>query len=240
MHSQALLVLALAGCSVCMAQDGFQSIPLVNIEPAPLAGALEPQLSTLPTAVPLLPLVPLSPSAPLSPLIPYAPLTLGENYKYSFDRVFSPGKLLLFGIKAAMDQERDMPGKWGQGAEAYSERYADRFGRALVRENLGFAVRALDGEDPRYELSRDTGIWRRSKHAIARTFVTRGHNGELMPAYSRFVADFGMPFIAAQWEPYRFTPARAFSTGIGGIGFAVAANIGTEFWPDLRRKFLRR
>ena len=138
-----------------------------------------------------------------------------------------------------MDQEREVPGNWGQGMQGYGARYANRFGRALIRENIAFGVRALSGEDPRYELCRESGIWKRSKHAITSTFVVRGRNGHLIPAYSRFVSDYATPFIAEQWKPEPYHAGRALGAGTSGIAIAIASNLGIEFWPDIRRRFLR-
>ena|SRR5581483_1741055 len=214
MRSKAAVLLALAGCSVILAQDDTSSIPDTRSEALPLVAS-----QTVPA---------------------WTPLTIRENFRYGFNRVFNPGKLLLFGVEAAMDQEREVPGRWGEGMQSYEARYADRFGRALIRENMAFGVRVLTGEDPRYEPSHDSGLWRRSKHAVIGAFVVRGRNGRVMPAYSRFVSDYGMPFIAEQWKPEPFNPAHALSVGTGGIGIAVASNLAAEFWPDIRRRFLRR
>jgi hypothetical protein len=213
MRSKAVILLALAVSCVAFAQDNGAQIPDLGSEPLALVAA--------------------------QPAPVYAPPTLKQNFQYGFNRVFSPGKLLLFGVEAAMDQERELPGNWGQGMPRYSARYADRFGRALIRENVAFGVRALSGEDPRYELCRESGIWKRSKHAVTSSFVVRGRNGHLMPAYSRFVSDYATPFIAERWQPERYHASHALTVGSGGIGVAIVSNLGSEFWPDIRRKFLR-
>ena len=174
------------------------------------------------------------------PAADLAPLTTGENFHYAFDRVFSPGKLFLYGIKASMDQERTIPNKWGEGIEGWSERYADHFGRALIRENMALGVRLLDGEDPRYPPSHEHGVWKRSKHAAACAFVVHGRNGRPMPAYSRFLSDYATPFIAQQWKPEPFSASRALGSGTAAIGVAVASNLSMEFWPDVRHRLPHR
>ena len=126
MHYRAVFLLALAGSSFALAQD--DSIPIADAT----IGAM-PLVAQRPAAV-------------------YTPPAIKDNFQYGFNRVFSPGKLLLFGVKAAMDQKRDVPHIWGQGMQGYGSRYADRFGRALVRENVALGVRLLTGEDPRYEM----------------------------------------------------------------------------------------
>ncbi len=214
MFSQAVFVVAFAGASCLLAQDDLLDFVIPDPDPAPLIAAA---------------------SSPV-----YVPLTTRENFRYAFDRVFSPGKLLLFSVKASMDQERSIPDKWGQGMGAWSERYADHFGRALIRENMAFGIRELDGEDPRYQPSRDHGVWNRSKHAVAAAFVVRNRNGGLIPAYSRFISDYATPVIAQQWKPQPFSASRAFGSGTAGIGMAIGSNLSLEFWPDVRRRLPHR
>ena len=97
----------------------------------------------------------------------------------------------------------------------------------------------MTGEDPRYELSHESSIWKRSKHAVISSFVVRGRDGRLIPAYSRFVSAYVTPIIAEQWKPEPLHGSYAFSAGTGGIGIAIASNLAAEFWPDIRRRFLR-
>jgi hypothetical protein len=210
---QAVVVVAFAGTPFLLAQEDWVDVPIANPAPAQVIAA---------------------------PVLPaYTPLAPGENFRYAFHRVFSPGKLFLYGVKASMDQERAVPNKWDEGINGWSERYADHFGRALIRENMAFGVRMLDGEDPRYQLSHEHGVWKRSKHAAAGAFVVRGRNGGLMPAWSRFLSDYATPFIAEQWKPEPFSAGRAFGAGTAGIAMAVASNLSMEFWPDVRRKLPR-
>jgi hypothetical protein len=46
-----------------------------------------------------------------------------------------------------------------------------------------------------------TGVWRRTKHAVIGTFVSRTPSGGQMPAISRFVGVYSAAFIANAWEP---------------------------------------
>ena len=62
----------------------------------------------------------------------------------------------------------------------------------------------MDHEDPRYFVSGSGGPWKRTWYSMVHEFVVHNDNGTMMPAYSRFVADYGMPFIAQQWRPGRF------------------------------------
>lgn len=164
------------------------------------------------------------------------PLTLGQNYAWSVHQIFAPGQLFLIAGRAAIDHSRNDPSGWGEGPDGYALRVASRLGRVAVRQNLAFAVRALDHEDPRYFRSRETGIWRRSRYAVGRTFVVRNERGGTMPAYSLLLGDFATPFIAQVWRPQPVNAGREFRGGAIGIGIDAISNVGREFWPDIRKK----
>lgn len=158
---------------------------------------------------------------------------------FSLKKVFSPAAVLSATLHAGLDQAGKQPRDWGWGSEAFGVRMASRFGRSLIRQNIAFGVRAIDHEDPRYFVSGHGNAFKRTRYAMVHTFVVRNDNGTMMPAYSRFVADFGMPFIAQQWRPRRFqTVGEGLRAGTFAIGLAAGFNVGREFWPDIRKRLL--
>jgi hypothetical protein len=66
-------------------------------------------------------------------------------------------------------------------------------------------------EDPRYLLSDGGGFWRRTGHAFRGTILTHTDRGTETLSIWRL-----------------------------GSGLDFASNLASEFWPDLRRKILRR
>ena len=86
---------------------------------------------------------------------------------------------------------------------------ASGFGQQLVREQIEFGVWAIDHEDPRHRAVGCNGVWPRTKYAIVHTFVARRDDGGQMPAYSRFIGDYGAGFVSREWYP----AASTMSTG---------------------------
>ena len=164
-----------------------------------------------------------------------APLDLKEKYLDSVARVFSAPHMALIVARSAMDQRQVQPKAWGTGADAFGVRVASRFGRGLMRESVAFGVRALDHEDPRYFPSKDREVWKRAKYAVSRTFVARNDNGTWMPAYSRILSDYSMPFIAQLWRPEPMSLSREFRVGTTGMALGALVNVGLEFWPDVKK-----
>ncbi len=168
----------------------------------------------------------------------YMPLTFTENYLYSVNQVFTLPRAFQVAAHAAFDELRNRSDGWGSGASAFEIRSASSFGRAFVKENLAFGVRAVDGEDPRYVRLGQGKLWTRVRYAVKHTFEVHSRNGDYMPAYS-LAANYAMPFVAQQWYPHPIHAGRELGSGTVGIGCAVSSNIGREFWPDLKKKLHR-
>ena len=169
----------------------------------------------------------------------YTPLSLGENYSYAVSRMFNVPTLLSIAGRAAVDHVTRDPAGWGSTSEAYALQFASRFGRVVVRENVAFGVRALDGEDPRYARSGKGGFWKRTGYATGHTFAVRNRHGGLMPAWSVLISNYTTPFIAQQWRPDGTLGGRELRGGSMGVGLAVTRNLYQEFWPDVLKRFHR-
>jgi hypothetical protein len=167
-----------------------------------------------------------------SPSIASEPLSIGEKYQLALQRTFDPVEIFRMSLSAGLDQERNYPSEWGQGWDAFGVRMASHFGQHLIREQLEAGVWAIDHEDPRHRRSGLTGVGPRTRYAIVHTFVTRSDSGTTMPAYSRFVGDYGAGFISREWYPDRFhTVGQGLEAGTISLGVDVGMNILREFWP---------
>jgi hypothetical protein len=164
----------------------------------------------------------------------YKPITLKQKYIYSIEQMFSGPRLISILAHAGIDQARVTPQAWGSDAPAFGVRTASLFGRSFVRATIASGIRGIDHEDPRYFYSHKTNPWDRTKYALIHTFEVHNDNGSMMPAYSRFLGDFGMPFLAQTWRPNGINvPDALRSSGIS-IGMGMAMTVAQEFWPDVK------
>jgi hypothetical protein len=162
-------------------------------------------------------------------------LTLTQKYQLALRHTFEPAELFRLSLSAAWNQKRNYPSEWGQGWDAFGVRMASQVGQQLVREQLEFGVWAIDHEDPRHPKSGLKGVWPRTRFAVVHTFVTRSDSGNMMPAYSRFVGDYGAAFVSREWYPDRFhTVGQGLEAGTISLGYDVGMNILREFWPHRR------
>jgi len=208
-----------------------------TVNPQENQGAEEPQELRSPRdAAPANSLVNLA--APNDPtVVPYKPITLRQKYQYSIEQMFSGPRLIAILAHAGFDQAEDNPHAWGSNAPAFGIRTASLFGRSFLRATAGSGIRALDHEDPRYFYSHKADNWARTKYALVHTFEVRNDNGSMMPAYSRFIGNFGMPFLAQTWHPGGINPPVALRSGAVGLAVGMGMSVAQEFWPDVKHAF---
>jgi hypothetical protein len=137
-------------------------------------------------------------------------------------------------LGAGISQAEGTPHEWGGGMEGYGRRFASSYARSVIGRTIAFGVSSADGEDTRYRRSTESGVWRRTRHAVVSTFIATNSNGDSMPAYSRFAGAYGAGFIANAWEPQsQYGPGHALERGSTSLLSSVGFRIFQEFWPDI-------
>lgn len=172
---------------------------------------------------------------------PAMTLTFSERVRI-YERSFTQPEALIGPVLGAgVGQLRNTPHEWGSGADGFGFRVASGYGRSLISRTIAFGVAAADGEDSRFKPSNESGVWRRTRHAVVGTFVSRTSSGGSMPAFSRFAGAYGAGFIANYWEPpSQNSTSHALERGSTALASSVGWHIFEEFWPDIRNAFRRR
>ncbi len=167
-------------------------------------------------------------------------LTVKEKWSYLLVSTYEPRSIAFSLAGAGIKQARDSVPEWGQGMEGYGKRLASSFSHKIIKRNIHFGMASLLREDPRYFLSEEQTIWRRSVYAMSRTFVSNKDGGGIRPGYSKFIATFGGAYISRQWYPERKREVSEYliSGGIS-LGVDMAKNVFNEFWPDIRNRLRR-
>ena len=180
------------------------------------------------------PAAPTPQSSTNSVVIP-ATLTFGERLRI-YERSFvTPESLIGPALGAAVGQAKNTPPEWGQGASGYGTRLGSAYGRSVIARTVALGVATVDREDSRFQPSHETGVWRRTKHAVVGTFVSRTPSGGQMPAISRLVGVYSAAFIANAWEPpSQDSSTKAWERGSTALASSVGWHVFEEFWPDIR------
>lgn len=169
------------------------------------------------------------------------PLDWQAKLAFHAQSTYGPWDMLGFAAYAGFLQEIDSPKEWGQGGAAYSKRFASTLAWSGIHSTLAFGLDTALHQDPRYYRSRSPGFWRRSAHALRGTILTRTDAGGETFSTWRIGSAYGAAFLSDLWYPARLDTARqGFVDGSLGLGFSLASNLGSEFWPDLKRKLHRR
>jgi hypothetical protein len=143
-------------------------------------------------------------------------------------------------LTAAVNQARNQPPGFYQGAEGYADRYGSAFGRDVIARTIIFGFAAVDGEDPRYFRSQSRSVWGRTKHAVVSSFVSPTASGRQIPTFSHFAGAYGAAFIANAWYPDKQanTPD-ALRRGSLSLAAGVGLNLLREFVPRFNQKVPR-
>lgn len=169
------------------------------------------------------------------------PMGLKNKLKFHVQSVGNPVSLSESAAYVGILQALRRPREWGHGAGAYSERLASAFGSSAIHGALAFGLDSTLRQDPRYFRSLRAGFWNRAAHAFRGTILTRTDSGGETLSTWRLGSDYGAAFLSSQWYPERLNTARLGAMqGSFHLGFDLVTNLGVEFWPDLKRKVLRR
>lgn len=158
----------------------------------------------------------------------------GRLHDFVHAAVLSPGPYALGLAGGLVDQVTDFPEEW-EGGEGFGQRALARVGGGFVSDAVGHSTGALLGHRVLYEPCSRDGVWRRTRHALSRGFVTRTDRGGLAPNVSLFVAKFTTAGVANAWYPSSYTGRDAVRDGFVGIGVSAALNVAREFGPELMR-----
>jgi len=142
---------------------------------------------------------------------------------------------------AGLSQLSNTNPSFGQGIRGYSKRYAAGVGDQITGNMLTEGVFPVwFREDPRYfRLGTGSG-WSRFRYAATRTLITRTDSGGRRFNFSEIGGNTTAVAISNAYSP----DTRNVSDNLTKLGIQVAtdtfSNILKEFWPDFKRKFLKK
>jgi hypothetical protein len=168
-------------------------------------------------------------------------LDLKGKLHFHAERTYGPMAIVGLAAYAGVLQAADGPKEWGQGATSYGKRFGSMAAWSGIHGALAFGLDSTLHQDPRYYRSPGTGFWRRAGHALRGTMLTRTDSGGETVSTWRIGSAYGSAFLSNQWYPDRLNTARlGLVQGSVTLGFDLVGNLGAEFWPDIKRKVLRR
>ena len=89
----------------------------------------------------------------------------------------TPGIYVKTTLFTVHDQVHNAIPEWGGGIQGFATRFASREGQFIIQNSVTSLGFAAVGWEPRYDRCRCDGFWPRTRHAIARNFVTYDKTG---------------------------------------------------------------
>jgi hypothetical protein len=161
----------------------------------------------------------------------YTAPTHAEKFQTYIRHTYGLGSFFEAAVRAGIDQARDRPTQWPEGAEGYAERFGSAMGTIIVHGTTSYALSELFKEDLRHVPCRANCS--KLKAAFEDTFTARkGEDGHRNISIARLVGPISGALVASTWRPDGLNSRHET---IGGIGITY----GLVFMRNLVREMIR-
>jgi len=178
----------------------------------------------------------------LSPSGGYQPITRDQRIEWFRDSTIGVPSLLGGTISSAISTGLDRPTEYGPTWAGFGKRYGMRLTGVATSNMMEASLGVLWGEDPRYfRAGAGDPFKKRVWNIVKMTFVAKNSLGENNPAFARYLSIYGSNYLSNTWRPDSSATASqaAARVGLGFVG-RMTGNAFQEFWPDVKRRVLRR
>lgn len=156
--------------------------------------------------------------------------TREERLKRYVKSVVGPYSLLRTGVTAGIDQWRDDPEEWGQGASGFGRRYASQFGKTAIQETVTYGLDTALHQDTGFRRSTRKGFFPRAADALLENITSRTTTGKRVISVPRFAGVYSSRIIAAEaWYPERYNYKDGLRSGTRTLATGFALNLVREF-----------
>lgn len=171
----------------------------------------------------------------------FRPLTQKERTQLYFKTMINPLGYGKAAFSAGIDQWKDKPTEWEQGASGYGKRYANILGQYSIQRTATYGLASILHEDNRYFNSGKKGFWPRTGYALSCAVLARHDDGSRSVSISQLGGVAAGAFGARLW-----LPSSQNSVEDGAVSFALtmgsnaAFSVVKEFLPDLGRAIAKK
>ena len=161
---------------------------------------------------------------------PYIFPTPRERLNRYVKSVVGPVSLLQTGVSAGINQWRDHPEEWEQGASGYGKRFASSFGKSAIRQTVVYGLDVAMELDTGFKRSTRKGFGPRLKDALLENITSRNKSGKRVAAVPRFAAAYTSSVVAAEaWYPPSYDYKDGLRSGTRSILTGFGLNLVREF-----------
>jgi len=161
---------------------------------------------------------------------PYVFPTHHERFKRFVNSTVGPITLGRTAISAGINQWRDHPEEWEQGASGYGKRFASSFGKNLIHQTVTYGLDEAMGLDTGFRRSTRHGFGPRLKDALLENLTSRNRKGKRVFSVPRFAGTYTATIIRAEtWYPDRYDYKDGLRSGTTSILTGFLYNVLREF-----------
>lgn len=162
------------------------------------------------------------------------PLTTRMKFELAYKDLTHPVFFARTAAWAGVQQARDNPSEWGQGATGYGKRLGAGFVDATTGSLISNAIMpSLLHQDPRYFYQGTGTKWSRARHAMLAPFICKGDNGATQPNYSEWGGSLiGYSISTAYYPSSSHTVGHVFENFGIDMGLHVVSSLAQEFILD--------
>lgn len=160
-------------------------------------------------------------------------VTSAEKFKIFVNQSVSPAYLLAAGISAAFNQARGVPKAYGQGWDAYGDRYGESVARASSSSFFGtFLFASVLRQDPRFFPQYKPSFWGSVKYSVRRIVVAQTDSGKSTFDTSGILGPLAAEALSNAYLPKsEQTGAKTMERYGTDIAWKFAANMFKNYWP---------
>jgi hypothetical protein len=177
------------------------------------------------------------------PAKPVPPLTKKQKWLLFFKDSRDPFNVAGAALGAGFSQKGNQTPKYGEGSEAYGERFGAALADLTSQNFFSSAILAcVLHQDPRYfRKGPQSGILARVGYSLSRLVIAKQDSGREAFNASGIL---GMVLGIAASNLYYPPPSVGGMVMAGrlytSLTSAVIGNISAEFWPDIQKKFFQK
>src|SRR5262249_39637275 len=168
-------------------------------------------------------------------IVPVVGLNARQKFGLHMRRFADLPSFFLPLVIAGLNQARDSPAEWRQGAAGLARRYASAYAyTTALRNTLDFALDSSLHQDPRYFPSSFQRGLARLGYAVAQTVATHNDQGDIRFNFWETGSAYTAGFISNTWYPQPHRKVTdALLRGTASLGVDAFLNVLREFAPDI-------
>lgn len=161
-----------------------------------------------------------------SPRPSYQPPTQGQRFKSYFKQTYGIYSILEAGARGGIDQARNIPSEWPQGAQGYADRFGSAMGQIAIRGTTEYLVSDLFHEDLRFVPCASPCAESKFKRALEDTFTARkDDDGHRAFSFARLAGPIAGGTVATTtWYPSGYRDSEIVRQTVISYGFRFVRN----------------